>query len=506
MSAHRSVRTLIGTLALAQLVLLASCTGGTLAGKNGLSAPERTLVLADAATPGSIVGAPAIAEFVTQVARRSHGKLKVEVRTRVRDTDEQRRVIERVAAGRVDLGWAEAHTFDTMGVTSLRPLLVPLLIDSYPLQAEVLRRHSAQLLADVRAKTGVIPLALLAGGLRFAAATDHPIVTAADWSGRAFSTSAPGSQEVGIRALGATPVTDPRTRQTLTQSGLIDSGESTWRAYPETLPYVAPNVRLWPRVVVLLASQQTSRDLSRQQRGWLNGAAASAAAWAIRHAADSDATGLQNACRAGSKAALASSTELAAMRTAGLRAISHQRQPSWIEELVREVAALRDKAGPDPTVSIPGGCTFAAGDARPRGIGHRAPLTGPGPTGTLPRGTYRYSITEADISRASGGKATADFLQENAGITTWTIGNGRWSLAFTPTDSTIPTVPCNGWISVSADVATFTRTVDGTAGGDCAPFVWSARFHLGNGAVRWTETDVADFSWVFQATDWTKIQ
>jgi len=67
-------------------------------------------------------------------------------------------------------------------------------------------------------------------------------------------------------------------------------------------------------------------------------------------------------------------------------------------------------------------------------------------------------------------------------------------------------VPCNGWISVSADVATFTRTVDGTAGGDCAPFVWSARFHLGNRAMRWSETDVADFSWVFQATDWTKIQ
>ncbi len=102
-------------------------------------------MLADAALPGSIVGAPAIPEFVAQVTRRSRGKLKVEVRTRARDTDEQRRVIQRVAAGRVDLGWAEAHTFDTLGVTSLRPLLVPLLIDSYQLQAQVLRRHSAQL-------------------------------------------------------------------------------------------------------------------------------------------------------------------------------------------------------------------------------------------------------------------------------------------------------------------------------------------------------------------------
>jgi TRAP-type C4-dicarboxylate transport system substrate-binding protein len=493
-------------LALAQLMVLAACTGGTtLAGKNGLTTPERTLVLADAAIPGSIVGAPAVAQFVAQVTRLSHGRLKVEVRTRARDTEEERRVVRGLAAGGMDLGWAEAHTLDTMGVTSLRPLFVPLLIDSYRLQAEVLRRHSAQLLADVPS-AGVVPLALLAGGLRFVAATDHPIVTAADWSGRAFSTSSPGSQEAGIRALGAIPVVDPRDRQTLTQSGLIDSGESTWRAYPETLPFVAPNVRLWPRAVVLLASPHTWRALSPQQRGWLRGAAASAAAWAVRHAADSDASGLTNACRAGSKAELASSTELDAMRTAGLRAIGHQRQPSWIDELVHEVAALRDKAGRGPTVTIPAGCTFVAGDARPRGIGHRDPLTGPGPTGALPRGTYRFSLTEADISRASGGKATADDLQ-NAGITTWTIGNGRWSLTFLPTASTIPMLPCSGWISVSADVATFTRTVNGTVGGECAPLVWSARYHLlRNGAVRWTETDIADFSWIFQATDWTKIR
>ncbi len=506
MSPHRTVlRARTVSLALAQLAVLAACTGGTLAGKNGLTAPERTLVLADASIPGSIVGAPAIAEFVAQVSRRSHGRLKVEVRTRARDTDEQRRVVHRVAAGRVDLGWAEAHTLDTMGVTSLRPLFVPLLIDSYRLQAEVLRRHSAQLLADVPA-AGVVPLALLAGGLRFAAAADHPIVTAADWSGRAFSTSSPGSQEAGIRALGATPVADPRDRQTLTQIGLIDSGESTWRAYPETLPYVALNVRLWPRVVVLVAGPHTWRDLSPQQRGWLLGAAASAAAWAVGHAADADATGLRNACRSGTKAALASGQQLDAMRTAGLRAIGHQQQPPWIDTLVSEVGALRAKSGRDPNVTIPTGCAFVPGDARPRSIGQRAPLTGPGPMGALPRGTYRYSTTEANISRASGGKATAGFVEENTGLNTWVIGNGGWSIEFRPKDSTIPMSPCSGWISVSADVATFTRTVNGIPGGDCVPYVWSARFHLSHGTVRWTETDVADFGWVFQATDWKKIQ
>ena len=67
-------------------------------------------------------------------------------------------------------------------------------------------------------------------------------------------------------------------------------------------------------------------------------------------------------------------------------------------------------------------------------------------------------------------------------------------------------VPCSGWISVSADVATFTRTVNGLPGGDCVPFVWSARFHLSDGTVRWTETDVSGFGWVSQATDWKKIR
>ncbi len=67
-------------------------------------------------------------------------------------------------------------------------------------------------------------------------------------------------------------------------------------------------------------------------------------------------------------------------------------------------------------------------------------------------------------------------------------------------------VPCSGWISVSADVATFTRTVNGLPGVTAFPSCGQRDSTSSDGTVRWTETDVADFGWVFQATDWKKIR
>jgi hypothetical protein len=74
-------------------------------------------------------------------------------------------------------------------------------------------------------------------------------------------------------------------------------------------------------------------------------------------------------------------------------------------------------------MTIPSGCTFVEGDARPRGVGHRQSLTGPGPTGALPLGTYRYSITEADMSQSQrAARQQPSSYKENAGLWTWTLG------------------------------------------------------------------------------------
>jgi hypothetical protein len=89
---------------------------------------------------------------------------------------------------------------------------------------------------------------------------------------------------------------------------------------------------------------------------------------------------------------------------------------------------------------------------------------------------------------------------------TWTIGDGRWSLDMRPSASSFPIVRCAGWISISAGRATFTRTVNGLPGGDCVPLVWSARFRVVDSVVQWSETNVADFSWVFQPRGWIRLR
>jgi TRAP-type C4-dicarboxylate transport system substrate-binding protein len=361
-------------LVLALLSAMSACTGNTLAGKVGVLGPERVLVLANPSIPGLEVP-PAITEFVTAASRRSHGRLRVEVHTGLSDIEEERRVVAEVAAGRTDLGWAEAHTIESMGAASLRPLFLPLLVDSYPLQAALLSRYTTPLLADVPPTTGVTPLALFAGALRFAASTDHPLLTAADWTGRVFWTSAHGQEEAGVRALGATPLVDPRDRQTLIQAGLIDSAETTWRAYPASLRFVAPNVRLWPRIVVLLASPSMLRTLTPQQRGWLDGAGGDAATWTLTHASDADAARLKDACRNGTRAALANPVELAAMRALGQRTLRQALMPAWTGDLAREVERLRQQPGFEPPVDIPDGCQYAPADAMPRTAERRAPLT-----------------------------------------------------------------------------------------------------------------------------------
>ena len=502
--ATRGLRVSTGALIVVVAVTLSACTGITLADKVGVDQPERVLILADASIPGSL-STPAISQFVAAVSSRSHHQLQIDVHTGVSDTAGEGRTVTDVGVGRVDLGWAEVNTLEAMGATSLRPLLVPLLVDSYPIQAEVLKRHTSELLADVPAAAGVTPLALFAGGLRFVASTDHPVVTAADWQGRQFWTTSAGQQEAGLRALGATPVVDPRDRQTLVQAGIIDSAETSWRAYPASLTFVAPNVRLWPRAVVLIANPSMVRSLTAEQRGWLDTAAADATTWSLTHAEDADTPALEAACRNGTRAGLAHDDQLTAMRALGRKTLRQADMPSWGGDLAQEVERLRQRPGFEPTVNVPAGCGYTVADAKPRAVGHREPLTGPGPIGELSPGTYRYALSGPDILRASNGGANADYLSQNVGRWTWTIEAGRWTLDMRPTDSTFPSYPCAGWLSVSADIATFTRTVNGVPGGDCVPLVWSARFRLDNGVLRWTETDVTDFGWVFQSVGWRPI-
>ena len=125
----------------------------------------------------------------------------------------------------------------------------------------------------------------------------------------------------------------------------------------------------------------------------------------------------------------------------------------------------------------------------------------------LPRGTFSYRMTPAEIVTASGGRVSEQDAINNAGVTTWTLGDGRWGVGLEPSESTAAAVyPCAGTLSVDGDVATFTRTVNPDPNGDCAPSSWTARFAVKNGVLHWSAVSIPDFGWFFAAKPWHRIR
>jgi len=107
--------------------------------------------------------------FATEVAQLSAGSIRIDVRSRWRygQADFEDGLIGDVRSGKADLGVAGTRAWDSVGVTSLRALSAPLLIDSYALQERVIRSPlAAQML------NGLTPLGLLGLGV----AVWHPQV------------------------------------------------------------------------------------------------------------------------------------------------------------------------------------------------------------------------------------------------------------------------------------------------------------------------------------------
>jgi TRAP-type C4-dicarboxylate transport system substrate-binding protein len=217
------------SFALASVALLAAaCTGTAGAVKSGGPTPPVVLVLANNDIQG-LKGVPAVREFVNQVEKLSDGHLTIRVESAWEGGNDEANVVRDVAAGEADIGWAGSRVFDTLGVDSLRPLSAPYLVDSYPLEVEVVQRGRSRLLSGVKA-AGVSPLALDADELRFPAAVSRPLVILDDWAGLSVRTVPSLTQEAGITALGAAPVSGGDLVNGL-ESGEMDAIEVAWEGF-----------------------------------------------------------------------------------------------------------------------------------------------------------------------------------------------------------------------------------------------------------------------------------
>ena len=495
----RAVATVVVSL------LAAGCTAAT--DKSGGETTPTTLVLAS--NDGTETRG-ALARFVELVDEESDGRLQIEVSPDWRIKGEQT-VLEDVAAGKAELGWSGTRAFDMIGVDAFQPLHAPFLIGSYPAQSAVVGDGVAQDMLAGLDGSGLAGLALLGDELRFPAGAEEPLLEADTFVDLAFGIMPSNVQSAAMTALGARvkAMSVPYPPGTDGLEGL----ETMWHTYLGTgqsrfMPFVTANAVLWPRTTVLVANTDALDDLSSEDRDVVTHAASEAAHWSLEHADDDVADEMARACEGGVRIATASHEQIAGMVKATRPVYAVMRaEPEQAALLTRIERLVRGVGQPEP-IDVPEGCAYQPGDEDHLAVrALPAPLPGPGQPGDLPAGSYRYTLTEQEIT--DGVDVSPETAVANAGVWTWTLDDGRWFYELKPTSQEIPEGfsgnTCEGYYDVHGDQVDFT-TVTVYASGECASKTWKADWReTENGLAMDVTTDADDLDFLFGAKPWDRI-
>lgn len=356
--------------------------------KSGGTTPVRlTLLNAN----DSLEGVPAVQRFVDRVNELSKGALTIDVRsTNDGQAGSEQRVVGDVVANHSQLAWVGTRVWDLLGVRSFRALHAPMLIDSYPLEAAVLRTDlPATMLAGLDGH-GVVGLALLADNLRYPAAK-RPLRDPEDFRGLRIRNLSSATQASAFRALGARPSSEgwlqipPAFRSGRLDALEIDLNTYQGNSYASLAPYVTVNLALWPRTTVLIANPSALAKLSDRQRRWIQEAAADAARYSLTTLGE-DRLILRYECQNGMKAVFATPAELALFRQAFAPVYASLRKDGETAASIDRIAALKRSVNARP-VTVPARCL--ASTRRPSASG-----------ASFPDGVFRQRRTADDIRRA----------------------------------------------------------------------------------------------------------
>ena len=189
-----------------------------------------------------------------------------------------------VRRGEVDIAAVPARTLHDLGISSFDGLVAPLVVDSYALEAKLLRGPVAgRVLAGVKLR-GVVGVAVLPGALEHVVADGKPLFSASDYRWGRFGVVPSEVTSATFRALGATARPLAPGGDSLPFDGVEQSlPEIVAHRYAFLTPgrAVALNAPLWPRVSVLVMNADAYRKLSPSRRALLSRAGVEAIAPAI---------------------------------------------------------------------------------------------------------------------------------------------------------------------------------------------------------------------------------
>jgi TRAP-type C4-dicarboxylate transport system substrate-binding protein len=399
---------------------------------------------------------PAAAFFAHRVAQLSGNRLRIAV-DYIPPPDQHTPTTAPVAtdpwllrvakAGDTDLAWVPTNAFDWIGVTSLRALDAPMLVDDYRLQTAILRSSVARrMLAGVRG-AGVEGLALVEGHLRRPVGVEHPLRGPRDYHGLPLGTGRSRTRRDAMRALGARVVagahlpvfyetwTGLETRSASSNDrldGLETDLDNEFYDVPPSVPgYVTEEVRLWPETAAIVASPARLARLSPRQRSWLRQAAAETQARSFGLGAREGAL-LRELCSRGTRLARTSRADRAALTRAFRPVYARLERERQTRALIHAIEAMKGRLPRSAPPSIPAGCDAA----------HRAmPNLPPSP---IPDGVYRTRITRHDLVAWHVPRV---YWFAGFGTLTLTLRNGRYKLALRDANYYDETGPYGGTLA-----------------------------------------------------------
>lgn len=390
------------------VLVLSACSGGN---KAGGGSTHRTIVLTLASQFKG--GQPEqLARFAAEVAKRSHGAIRIEFKGnwRAGDPHQELDTIRDVKAGKADLAWVGARAWDWVGVKSFDALVAPLLIDSLALEQKVFAGELPQRMLSAVRRAGVVGIGVLPGPMRKALGVRRRLVSPTDFRGLAFGVQGIVAAET-LRALGAHP------RQLISSPSLngLEGIEEQMSAiegngHDATARYLSANLNLWPRPLVIFTSPRIFRELSGRQRVALTDAAAAAVPEAMTASEHEDAAAEKQLCARNELTFVdLTPSQLIRLRGALLPVYDHLERDPNTRRAIRSIEAL-NRTTPGPVALHCMGRSTAGN-------------TGPTPID----GSWQMTVNQADLLRnpAYGHPVTAQDVQPDIGTYRFVFHDGR---------------------------------------------------------------------------------
>jgi len=402
--------------------------------------------------------------FAAAVWNLSHGTLqiKIEGNWRPDDGSYETGLINDVRAGKAQLGIAASRAFDTVGITSFQALQAPFLIDNIALERKVLGSSiPAKMLAGLR-PYGLTGLGMFPGPLRRPLGFTKPLLAVSDYKGARIGIRPSGVTADMLRALGAIPVTQPRSNSGLGAAALTGiEAHAVLIAQGWDMPgaVLTGNVVFGPRPSVIFMNQRAYAAQTASQRRVLLRAAALA-----RHAGifqGNDAAAVAYLCESGTQIVAASAADLAGLRAAVRPVYTMLESSPSTKAYIAQITAMRQASG-DPTGTV----TCPA-----------APTVGGTPgAATVLQGTWQVAYTEGELV-AAGDQGSVP-SEGNWGHFTLRLDRGRWWQRLTGGDPEVApnNVLLYGTYVVTGDKINFYRHDHDYPGSDTevwGPYIWS---------------------------------